>query len=59
MTTWIIQEQKENAVVKIVEYKISWRVPISITATEYVACSFYGNGHCPSCYIVMMETSFH
>ena len=52
MATWMIQERGENTKVKILEHKKFWRVPIFTTAAEYVVCSSYGNGHCPSYRIV-------
>ena len=52
MAAWIIQETRENTTVKILKHKKFFRVPIFIKATEYVVCSSYGNGHCPSNYIV-------
>ena len=52
MTNWMIQENKtRSTIVEILIYRKFWRVSIFTTATEYVVCSSYGNGHCSSYYI--------
>ena len=52
MATWIITRNKREYFNKILKHKKLWKVPIFIMATGCAVCSSYGNGHCPSYYVV-------
>ena len=59
MATWIIQntgktkKTTEKKIFANLKLKKFWRVPIFIAAAEYIVCSSYGNGHCPSDHVVL------
>ena len=60
MATWIMQntgkrksKKKKKKYFANLKLKKFWRVPIFVVAAEYIVCSSYGNGHCPSDHVVL------